>query len=444
MKNKIFLSIAIFAISLLIIPQMTFASWWKPNTWKIFNRKSEVKTEQKIIATSTPNNVISQTEKATTTPTVSRSSGQSVGAEKIEQKNEEVRKPKGEVQEKVIKEWSNQRQKIISTPTPTRSSTSKTSAIPITPITKPPTQSPIKSKSSSVSPLSIRNSSVISTTVNLEVEQICQKVNKLNPKLLGNLVSNDLVLLADQLQTDCANFYLREQGLGLNLIKTKWDSYQKLENWDQSLLVALISNPTPDSFRNLCNNADKVKTPFASKKVGLSSDRTSIVSTSVPYTLYDIMMCKDFSDASSTVVTVTSGLLQWDFDNNDSDALRTKIINYNDTLKRLGLLENDSIVVIENVIVPFMDKLTKHLVTAKQEENSRYVSFAVYNPVKWAKKLMDKPAEAMIGTGPINKDLVMHTPPDFIINIFQVLVISASETQRTTNNKIIIYPNTIF
>jgi len=79
MKNKIFLSIAILAISLFIVPQMTFASWWKPNTWKIFNRKSEVKTEQKIIATSTPNNVISQTEKATTT-------------EKIEQKSEEAKK----------------------------------------------------------------------------------------------------------------------------------------------------------------------------------------------------------------------------------------------------------------------------------------------------------------------------------------------------------------
>ena len=94
MKNKTILSITIFAISLLIIPQMTFASWWKPNTWKIFNRKAEVKIEQKIIATSTPNNVISQTEKATTTPTLSRSSSQSVGAEKIEQKSEEVRKPK--------------------------------------------------------------------------------------------------------------------------------------------------------------------------------------------------------------------------------------------------------------------------------------------------------------------------------------------------------------
>ena len=92
MKNKIFLSIAFFAISLFIIPQMTFASWWKPNTWKIFNRKFEVKIEQKIIATSTPNNAISQTEKATTTPTLSRSSGQSVGAEKIDQKKEEGKK----------------------------------------------------------------------------------------------------------------------------------------------------------------------------------------------------------------------------------------------------------------------------------------------------------------------------------------------------------------
>ena len=81
MKNKTILAIAFFAISLLIIPQMTFASWWKPNTWKIFNKKSEVKIEQKIIATSTPNNAISQTEKATTT-------------EKIEQKSEEARKPK--------------------------------------------------------------------------------------------------------------------------------------------------------------------------------------------------------------------------------------------------------------------------------------------------------------------------------------------------------------
>ena len=92
MKNKTILSIAIFAISLFIIPQMTFASWWKPNTWKIFNRKSEVKTERTIIATSTSNNAISQTEKATTTPTASRSSDQSVGAEKIEQKSEEAKK----------------------------------------------------------------------------------------------------------------------------------------------------------------------------------------------------------------------------------------------------------------------------------------------------------------------------------------------------------------
>ena len=92
MKNKTILAIAFFAISLLIIPQMTFASWWKPNTWKIFNKKSEVKIERTSIATSTPNNTISPTKKTTTTPTASRSSDQSVGAEKIEQKSEEVKK----------------------------------------------------------------------------------------------------------------------------------------------------------------------------------------------------------------------------------------------------------------------------------------------------------------------------------------------------------------
>ena len=99
MKNKTFLFITIFAISVLVIPQMTFASWWKPNTWKIFNRKSEVKTKQKIIATSTPNNIISQTEKATTT-------------EKIEQTSEETKKnDQSKIIEKLKKEVEALKQK---------------------------------------------------------------------------------------------------------------------------------------------------------------------------------------------------------------------------------------------------------------------------------------------------------------------------------------------
>lgn len=81
MKNKTFLSIAIFTASLFIIPQITFASWWNPGTWKIFNKKSEVKIERAMIATSTPDNRIARTEKATTT-------------EKIEQKSEEAKKTK--------------------------------------------------------------------------------------------------------------------------------------------------------------------------------------------------------------------------------------------------------------------------------------------------------------------------------------------------------------
>ena len=61
MKNKIILPIAIFSVSLFIIPQITFASWWNPyawNIWEIF--KSKVNIEQMIISTSTSDNQIAQ------------------------------------------------------------------------------------------------------------------------------------------------------------------------------------------------------------------------------------------------------------------------------------------------------------------------------------------------------------------------------------------------
>lgn len=80
MKNKIILPIAIFTVSLLIVPHITFASWWNPFTWKSI-KKSEVKNERVIIATSTSDNRAVRMEKATTT-------------EKIEQKKEETKKPK--------------------------------------------------------------------------------------------------------------------------------------------------------------------------------------------------------------------------------------------------------------------------------------------------------------------------------------------------------------
>lgn len=82
MKDKIILPVAIFTVSLLIVPHITFASWWNPFTWKSI-KKSEIKNEQVIIATPTPDNRIARMEKATTT-------------EKIEQKKEETKKPKME------------------------------------------------------------------------------------------------------------------------------------------------------------------------------------------------------------------------------------------------------------------------------------------------------------------------------------------------------------
>ncbi|MEK7081819.1 MAG: hypothetical protein AAB905_01270, partial [Patescibacteria group bacterium] len=38
----------ILILSALIIPQITFAAWWNPFTWKIFKRASEVKIEKTI------------------------------------------------------------------------------------------------------------------------------------------------------------------------------------------------------------------------------------------------------------------------------------------------------------------------------------------------------------------------------------------------------------
>lgn len=50
MKNKIFVSIF---ISIFLIPQVTFASWWNPFTWNIFNKQNKLVTVQKSEATST-------------------------------------------------------------------------------------------------------------------------------------------------------------------------------------------------------------------------------------------------------------------------------------------------------------------------------------------------------------------------------------------------------
>src|SRR3989338_11128651 len=50
--KKSLTKLSIVLITLIILhPQVTFAAWWNPGTWKIFNRKSD--TKQTIVATST-------------------------------------------------------------------------------------------------------------------------------------------------------------------------------------------------------------------------------------------------------------------------------------------------------------------------------------------------------------------------------------------------------
>ena len=42
-------SFIVIALLFLLVPSITFASWWNPFTWKIFNRVSEVKVEKIVI-----------------------------------------------------------------------------------------------------------------------------------------------------------------------------------------------------------------------------------------------------------------------------------------------------------------------------------------------------------------------------------------------------------
>lgn len=398
MKTKNYKQIfVILAISVFIVPQIVLAAWWNPFSWGIFSFIFQNNKQEQIINTTSSQNKDTVNNSATATTNIPTT-------------NSNQTTPPGTAK---------------ATPTVPNSTGGGTSGLYTS-----GSQKSVPSSSPVITPTPTLTPSVTPTTVNSETE-ICQKVNVLNPaKSLGNLVSKDVVSLAAQLKTDCSS------GVDSNLIKSKWDSYQQLVNWDQSSLVTFVSNPTPSSFRTMCNNANQVKTPFASTKIVLSPDRTSKVLTSVPYTLFDIMMCKDFSEASSTAMTVIPGLLQWDFDSTDSDALRAKIIDYNDMLKKLDLLENGDVVTINNTVIPFIDKTTKHLITAKQGEITMTkqgrltVTFAVYNPVKWAKKVISSPAEAMVGTGWFDSQtgftpLVMHTPPDTIISTFQVPIKSS-------------------
>lgn len=45
MKNNIYKILFIFAISILIVPQVTLAAWWNPFTWKIFNKTPEINVQ---------------------------------------------------------------------------------------------------------------------------------------------------------------------------------------------------------------------------------------------------------------------------------------------------------------------------------------------------------------------------------------------------------------
>jgi len=80
--KKYLLKIFLLSIAgLLIAPQISFAAWWNPFTWKIFSRKPTETKMEKIIPTSVPQNLTEQAPK-----------DQSSEIEKLKKEIEELKK----------------------------------------------------------------------------------------------------------------------------------------------------------------------------------------------------------------------------------------------------------------------------------------------------------------------------------------------------------------
>ena len=75
MNKKLSRTIFLLIFTLLLVPQVTFAAWWNPLTWGVFDffRKSEVKIEQPLdIPTTVTNNSVNKTEEVKTPKVVEK------------------------------------------------------------------------------------------------------------------------------------------------------------------------------------------------------------------------------------------------------------------------------------------------------------------------------------------------------------------------------------
>jgi hypothetical protein len=67
MKNLMRVSV-VAIVFMLLIPQVTFAAWWNPLSWNIFNRPAKTQIQQVQVATTTIGISVTSTTKATSTP----------------------------------------------------------------------------------------------------------------------------------------------------------------------------------------------------------------------------------------------------------------------------------------------------------------------------------------------------------------------------------------
>src|SRR3989344_7015149 len=103
MKNQRQLLAGAIVLAILI-PQITFAAWWNPFTWRIFNKKQEVKIEQPVPSESATSSVVVPnkvekpavtTEKAKPVPHVDN---QGIEIEKLKKEIEALKQEKERIE----------------------------------------------------------------------------------------------------------------------------------------------------------------------------------------------------------------------------------------------------------------------------------------------------------------------------------------------------------
>lgn len=347
MKNKTSLFLAIFVVSLFIVPQVTFAAWWNPVSWKVFNRKSEIKTEQRTIATSTPNNRIIPEEKATTSSKKEKSSTPS------EKKQESILpKNTGGGGGSVIKG-------VSSGPRPVNPTASSTSSIQASKATEEQKiteiQKQIEKTKTQIDQMAAISAIWWKTALPISTQTYFYQGIEIKIFVLTN-DGDYRIEFVNQENNQKYSRYLKDTQANLE----KGELNKKIEqiiNDDLGATPAIVAidtfllSPTIDNLISFCNTT-KTTLGTEQKKV-LNEARTDFVMKTL--TLYEQSQINDLCNLAFGIRKLKSGeystalefrsFFQWvtydpsyilEFNSNDSDSFREIKINFNNNWKNIS------------------------------------------------------------------------------------------------------------